>query len=1175
MPTRITAASTRYDVFLSHHGADKPLAEELARRLERAGVSVFLDSEGIPSGETWIGALEAALEASRAFVVCLGSAGLGPWMEREIDSALVRATEDSNFRVIPVLLPGSSREQLNSVSLFLRQHHACDLRRGFEGRAFDELLQALDPAPSGITLSMLGAQAELSAEILEDFERLQARFFESLDPFLAGGQLISRKETQEVLSLLDDDTDRIVVVHGAAGSGKSGILLELARELTEEGDIFLPIRLDRVELRGDPTGFGRQALGLPDSPGICLASLKTEQRKVLLLDQLDALRWTGAHSSEAWDVCRETILDALATSPKTKVVVCCRTFDLQHDPQFRRWKEQSKNLREVQVGDLTPEQVRAAIDQAASSKGEIRPIDDRELILLQHVHHLQMWLTLYPRLGSQGSLGTRRGLMEAFWQDRRTQLTKHGIASDRIEAIEARLVDKMQEGAQLTTSVGALHLSSRESETYQSLQIFQVDPACNLVSFCHQSYLDYLVALRIVGELTQGERSLLTWLGARNEQSLFRREQLRLVLEELRGRDADAYLTQLCALLAEAAATRFHLRLLCLQFLSQLSEPSPAERGLVLSLLEEPYWHEHVLGDVVRGQPVWFAVLDDAGVFERWLAGDDDKLRDSALEMLLYVVETSGDRVARLLRPYLGKGTDWTHRILWTIRFDPAKDSDELFNLRLELTKRGADTGEHVKWSELAEKHPIRFLSLTCHLLLALAQGLLDGQDRRRAGRMSELEWFEFEKVTTALIPAEFHGVAWELLFKAVMSVVRIRRFRSEEDHVFEPYAVEFRTLEPVVGLLRDLGRSMLEESWTTFASLGESLARGDRRSEILFLDCLREGPAKPDLADWALGWLMADPWRARLRIRRAAGGWLLSGLLIERYAAVCSEETFRRLEEWLLAYREPDLLKSYKRRDEWIKKHGDLTLSSPFGRTPHALLPKLPSQRVSELVPRRIAELNRKFGAPDASNENEGRQPRVGSVGSPLGPEVLKQMSDRALLKLVASGKLTSRPGIYQAKWMEDHWEEASLETIAAVFRVATQSEPERFGRLLSRWPSGGHPDLLKAILNGLAFPGDRKGKPDEQTWEPPSHELLEGILSLPIVQALARKEEDTEVGKDLCDFLQRYAKPSTPGPMRLWIASCGSRSTTRTHRPTTIQSARPTTTLNNSTTSRTTPLT
>ena len=52
----------RYDVFLSHNGADKPAVEELARRLVQAGLSPFLDIWHLVPGEPFQEAIEEALD---------------------------------------------------------------------------------------------------------------------------------------------------------------------------------------------------------------------------------------------------------------------------------------------------------------------------------------------------------------------------------------------------------------------------------------------------------------------------------------------------------------------------------------------------------------------------------------------------------------------------------------------------------------------------------------------------------------------------------------------------------------------------------------------------------------------------------------------------------------------------------------------------------------------------------------------------------------------------------------------------------------------------------------------------------------------------------------------------------------------------------------------------------
>jgi hypothetical protein len=79
--------------------------------------------------------------------------------------------------------------------------------------------------------------------IAPTIERLQSEFNESITPGLINGELIPRIETVECINALE--TDGMVILHGPAGSGKSGVLYELSRKLQEMDIIWLPLRLDR------------------------------------------------------------------------------------------------------------------------------------------------------------------------------------------------------------------------------------------------------------------------------------------------------------------------------------------------------------------------------------------------------------------------------------------------------------------------------------------------------------------------------------------------------------------------------------------------------------------------------------------------------------------------------------------------------------------------------------------------------------------------------------------------------------------------------------------------------------------------------------------------------------------------------------------------------------------
>lgn len=121
-----------YDVFLSHHSADKAAVEMLAQKLRQAGLSPFLDRWHLIPGEPWQEGLEQALEASRTCAVFLGANGIGPWENEEMRVALAERVRNPAFRVIPVLLPGVQPPLTSKLPRFLRRLTWVDFQSGLE-----------------------------------------------------------------------------------------------------------------------------------------------------------------------------------------------------------------------------------------------------------------------------------------------------------------------------------------------------------------------------------------------------------------------------------------------------------------------------------------------------------------------------------------------------------------------------------------------------------------------------------------------------------------------------------------------------------------------------------------------------------------------------------------------------------------------------------------------------------------------------------------------------------------------------------------------------------------------------------------------------------------------------------------------------------------------------------
>jgi TIR domain len=1129
-------------VFLSYSHKDEVWKDRLKTHLGVLELDTW-DDRRIEGGADWSEEIQKAMARASVAVLLISQHFLtSKFILGEEVPRLLQRRKEEGLPVIPVIVQTCAWDQVEWLRGIQGRPQDGKALSSFRGDRRNQELTKIAKEIGGILDRVESRAVSYDAPALIEpvLERLQTRFLESLRHNLAGGHLIRRKETQEVLAQLEAEATRIVVVHGVAGVGKSGVLFELAEQLADQGFTLLPLRLDRHELQGDPQRFGQEKLGLPGSPAKSLAAVAGEKGGVLLLDQLDALRWTSAHSSESWDVCREVVSEALVSTAALKVVACCRTFDLEHDPQLRGWEQETKNLRRVEVQQLSSEDVTAAIERAAEGRENAPILRPKEQELLRHIHHLQMWLTIYKSTKSAPSFDTSWSLMVQFWANRLDELEKAGITKEQAEKFEQRFVEAMKQGAVLTAPVRKLGMSQRDLELYQHHHLIQVAASGNTFTFCHQSYQDYLIAKHLLGELDkciseEGGRKIVAWLGNREKQSLFRREQLRLLLGALRAEEHEAYLPALREFLPLEQSSaerpiRFHLRQLVLQLLGQVTDPRPEEVHHVLALLDQPFWREHVLAEVMRGQVPWFEVLDDHGRLEAWLASDDPQLQSRALDMMLYVVERSGDRVARLLSPYRNRDEAWTRRILWVLRFDPAQDSDMLFELRLQLAKEGSYTADHVDWGMLAQTHPTRFVLLTAYVVMAFAVSMSRGENRRRPGRRTEIDWHTLERVSPTVIPREYWSTLWRNLSQSLSLVAQLKAYDGESQYVLESYAVDFETLQPVLRLLKDFGRALLEDNWLEFVRFGEEFSTVHRRAEVLFLHSLVEGPFLPEFADWALGWLMADPWRPRLRLRRNQEVRTLPGQLIERFAPVCSPEAYKRLEQWLLAYREPDLLENYKHRHKGR--------SSSFGKTPFALLPKLPVGRRSAKVDARLEELSRKFPPQTPSGEEDEGHVSTGPVESPLLEDVKMKMSDADWLAIATNEKLASRGG--RISFKKGRVEEASVETFTADFQSMTQRQPARFAMLAGRLPPTANQAFLKAILSGLAWPGDRNGQPQTVDWVPPSHTVLEEVLALPAVRILARSEDDA-VAEYLCQILGRYSEyPWSKSSIELlvWIA-------------------------------------
>jgi hypothetical protein len=108
-----------FDVFMSHNSSEKKFVEKIAVYLQdHAGLAPWFDSWELIAGQPSIENMGLGIKSSKSCAVFFGKSGEGNWHKKEMDVALNCQTENPEFRVIPVLLPGA--EEPNELPEFIK-----------------------------------------------------------------------------------------------------------------------------------------------------------------------------------------------------------------------------------------------------------------------------------------------------------------------------------------------------------------------------------------------------------------------------------------------------------------------------------------------------------------------------------------------------------------------------------------------------------------------------------------------------------------------------------------------------------------------------------------------------------------------------------------------------------------------------------------------------------------------------------------------------------------------------------------------------------------------------------------------------------------------------------------------------------------------------------------------
>ncbi len=348
--------------------------------------------------------------------------------------------------------------------------------------------------------------------------------------------MIQRHEASDAVGSFNGG-QRVVLVAGEAGAGKSLVLLQIVEDLRRRMPV-LAFRADGVEPTRRPERIGAD-LGLPGSPSTVLAAVADGREALLVVDQLDATSTASGRQAEFFEGI-EKILNEARSYQNIRVLLACRQFDLDNDRRLRGLTHDDPEIRSIAVRTLSRESVIETLDRIGI---DASALDERQLKLLELPLHLQLVAEVGPAAtGDATGFRTVSDLYSAFWELKQDRVAARLNRSPRWTEVVDRLCDHMSDRQILSAPRELLDELREDAQAMASENVIVIQGA--RVSFFHEGFFDYSFVRRFVGRGGSLE-SLL----ADGEQHLFRRPQVRQFLAYERSLEGSKYLNDLEAVL--------------------------------------------------------------------------------------------------------------------------------------------------------------------------------------------------------------------------------------------------------------------------------------------------------------------------------------------------------------------------------------------------------------------------------------------------------------------------------------------------------------------------------------------------------------------------------------------------------------------------------------------------
>jgi len=930
---------------------------------------------------------------------------------------------------------------------------------------------------------------------------LKDNFKNSLNCQLINDKLIKRPETVELTNHFKN-SDSIIAIHGNAGVGKSIVLYEFISYLETADCEYIPIRLDRLETGNNSFEFGEK-LNLKMSPSFCLKELcGLNKQGVIIIDQLDSLKWASSQALTSLGVCKELIKEISilnAEGYQLSIVFACRSFELEHEPGikeiFEDYKKNQNINRKLSVIKLKIDLLKDSDVKSILESNDYNwnNFSKKLLQIIRIPQNLYMFVNI-PNTTHLSIYDSYAKLCRAFWNSKiKAITTTSGISEQELKNVIDIIIEFIENNSKIYCPARRVTNYPKTISELKSNGIIREDNS--KLIFTHQTYSDFLVAEKINEGIDDDINYLFKWLGSKEEQVLSKREQLKLSLLLTFDEDKALFAKNIEGIL-QSSDIRFYLKHLALEILNQVEQPESAITKVFMNFIKDNYWQNHVLETAVLGNAGFIKILSDSNLLMKWLISNNTKninnslmiLRNSAL-LVPEVFDTN-------LKPFFNKSDAWNLKILDCLPWETHKETDLIFDFRVDLAKLGYYKNIFTM-KDLAKVKPKGTIEY-----LAIIFSVKNKEEIKVNTSRKFDDWNSDDSIIFYQISSEFYELTWNSFIDSI-------NVATKDLSIFDLYSFENKWFlfqsdlhksdspmeHNIITMCIKAGRAYARKQPAIFLKQIEKL----RKSKSLIikqmiLETVVAFPKEKVYSDFSIRYLLSSNDLLTLCSSRNKHKWTYSRKVIRAHSHTCSDELFKKLENVILNYHDNNELRMAK----IVLKHWrDGYFGEYWGETQYMLLRVLPNKRISSKTFDLINVLKRKFDRYPAWHFVGHSGISGGWVVSPVHDKI-EELSDNAWLKIINNTKKTSKKGSRFRQINTKTVAESNIRAFSSDFKRIAEYYPERFGRLALKFNTETNVAYINAVLNAMQKDKPIKEWPDriKQHWKQCPIDIVEKFI-------------------------------------------------------------------------------